>query len=175
MEKKIFLNPLKKLIEKDYFDLQDKKCVEVGVLRGDFSQQILKCNPEKLYLVDCWEKHPNNLRTNRFFQMCYKQVCERFLNDKRVQIIKKYSIEASKMFPDNSLDFVYIDADHSYEACSQDMRVWFLKLRKGGLLSGHDISLSRPNCGVRKSVEDFCKEYKRNYDLLSRASWGIIK
>ena len=56
-----------------------------------------------------------------------------------LEIIRDYSLEASKRFMDKSLDMVYIDADHSYEMCLLDCELWYEKLRVGGILCGHDF------------------------------------
>ena len=48
------------------------------------------------------------------------------------------SYQASKMFSDNSLDFVYIDANHSYESVKEDLKVWYPKVTNGGYLFGDD-------------------------------------
>jgi predicted O-methyltransferase YrrM len=48
--------------------------------------------------------------------------------------------EASKLFEDGSLDGVFIDADHSYEAVKQDIQNWLPKIRVGGILAGHDYN-----------------------------------
>lgn len=47
---------------------------------------------------------------------------------------------ASKEFQDESLDLVFIDADHSYEAVKKDMDNWWPKLKKGGIMAGHDYA-----------------------------------
>ena len=48
------------------------------------------------------------------------------------------SHQASKMFSDNSLDFVYIDANHSYESVREDLKIWYPKVTNGGYLFGDD-------------------------------------
>lgn len=48
------------------------------------------------------------------------------------------SLEASKGFEDESLDVVWIDADHEYEAVKADIEAWFPKLKPGGIMGGDD-------------------------------------
>ena len=57
---------------------------------------------------------------------------------------KMTSIEASKLYQDNSLDFVFIDADHSYESVVEDIQSWFPKVKNGGIIGGHDFHLGSP-------------------------------
>ena len=52
-----------------------------------------------------------------------------------------YSSEAAAWIDDESLDAVFIDANHTYAALSADLRAWMPKVRRGGLVSGHDFSI----------------------------------
>lgn len=69
-------------------------------------------------------------------------------------VYREYSVEAAKSFPDNSLDFVYIDGDHDGDASYNDMRAWYPKVKPGGVLAGHDI-VHPP---IRNCVERFSSE-----------------
>ena len=51
------------------------------------------------------------------------------------------SIAAAATFADATLDFVFIDADHSYEAAKADIAAWRSKVKPGGILCGHDCEL----------------------------------
>jgi SAM-dependent methyltransferase len=55
------------------------------------------------------------------------------------QVHEMLSVEASKRYADASLDFVFIDADHSYAAVARDIDAWRPKVKPGGWLSGHDF------------------------------------
>lgn len=54
------------------------------------------------------------------------------------ELVRATSVEAAPMVPDGSADFVYIDGDHRREMVLQDLRLWWPKLRPGGVLAGHD-------------------------------------
>ena len=121
--------------------------VEVGVYQGEFSHHILKhWNGKKLYLVDSWRKLPrreyndasNVDQTGHFFNMgvAMRKVA-RF--GARAAIIRELSVEASVLFEDRSLDFVFIDANHRFGAVTADLKAWYPKIRRGGLLGGHDF------------------------------------
>ncbi len=57
----------------------------------------------------------------------------------RVRIIRGDSADSAKFVEDGSLDFVFIDADHTYEGCLRDIHAWTPKVRSGGMVSGHDL------------------------------------
>ena len=50
------------------------------------------------------------------------------------------SVDAAKTYANNSLDFVFIDADHEYESVKEDIKAWFPKVKVGGILAGHDYA-----------------------------------
>ena len=70
------------------------------------------------------------------------------------------SVEAAARFPDQSLDQVFVDGDHSEEACYADLVAWSAKLRPGGRLFGHDCT---PGGSVARSVERFATERGRTH------------
>ena len=56
------------------------------------------------------------------------------------RIYTSNSIFASQLYEDKSLDFVFIDGDHRYKYCLEDIRAWFTKVKIGGMLAGHDYN-----------------------------------
>jgi hypothetical protein len=67
------------------------------------------------------------------------------------------SLAASRIFPDKSLDFVFIDAAHDYESVLTDLELWFPKIRDGGIIAGHDYC--EHYNGVIKAVNEFFEGY----------------
>jgi predicted O-methyltransferase YrrM len=68
------------------------------------------------------------------------------------------SNEIVHQYEDDSLDFVFIDANHNYEDVLEDLRNWLPKIKIGGVLAGHDYSPDLPyehSIGVDKAVDDF--------------------
>jgi predicted O-methyltransferase YrrM len=79
-----------------------------------------------------------------------------------VTVIGSDSSSYAKNFEDGSIDFVYIDAGHKYEACYADIVKWLPKIKMGGLIAGHDIDFPT----VKQAVEDTVKTYD-----VKRRSW----
>jgi len=130
-----------------------EKVAEIGVLRGMYSIEIMtRIKPSYLALVDTWgvahgsygdypSYTPDKWRT-------IEESVRRRFTGPGVEIIQSPSLEASNQFPDESLDMVYIDANHSYESVLEDLHAWSKKVRPGGIIAGHDFNLS----SVRKAV-----------------------
>ena len=87
-----------------------------------------------------------------------------------VKMIHMDSISASQQFADNSLDFVFIDGSHLYEAVLADINAWLPKVKTGGIIAGHDIDGPEEFNGVRKAVEEV---FGQDFDVVnpSWASW----
>jgi hypothetical protein len=148
--------------------------VEVGVAEGAFSREILRSwQGQRLYLVDCWSPQepgtycdiantpPVQHETN------YRQVTALAQADPRAALVQAFTPQAASQFADQSLDFAYLDANHSYRAVRTDLRAWYPKVKMGGLLAGHDYmdgylgfgpDLSGGTLfGVKSAVDEFCQ------------------
>jgi len=155
-----------------------KICVEVGVQRGDFSSVLLNSKLQELYLIDPWrylsEYDDIANVSDEEQQKIYQHVLEKFTFDTRVKIIRETSIEACKRFKDESLDYVYLDADHSYMAVKKDLESWFKKIKVGGILSGHDYldgKISAGDFGVKSAVDEFVKNNNIKLFLTEEQEW----
>ena len=78
---------------------------------------------------------------------------------KNPQGIRMYSADAVKEFPDKHFDWVFIDANHSYEACLEDLRLWAPKVCDDGLLCGHDFAMHGAARAAKYGVVDAVKEF----------------
>ena len=123
---------------------------EIGVSYGHYSEVLcLNILSLKLLCVDSW---PPPRRDG------VKRRAVRRLSRFNAVIIHKTSMDAVKDIPDESLDFVYIDADHRYRFIAEDIREWTKKVGKGGIVSGHDYLISHL-CEVKRAVDEYVKEH----------------
>ncbi len=119
------------------------KGVELGTYKGEFAKTILSTWSGKLYMIDVWRElttsEYDDVSNNFDPKEIYTEAIESIKGyEERAFMIRSRGEQAVSLFPDNSLDFVYIDANHSYEGCSRDIRDWYPKVKPGGLMCGHD-------------------------------------
>jgi hypothetical protein len=148
----------------DFFN-EGAVCAEIGVWKGDFSKEILKKNPSKLFLVDPWKSITNfpdrwHAAPQDEMDSIYDGVASAFSSDDRVQIIRKLSDDAASDIEDGSLDWIYVDGDHSYEFVKSDLENWWPKLKSGGTLCGDDYQegqyqVESLDFGIVKAVDEF--------------------
>lgn len=130
---------------------------EIGVRRGDFSEVLLKANPDlKLFCVDPWGPYPGRRYTIEIQEKIY-QHAKKNLDKYNVEFVRKKSLDAVNDFENNSLDFVFIDGDHRFASVVQDICQWHVKVRSGGIIAVHDYFMGE--LGVFMAVEGFVKSY----------------
>lgn len=143
-------------------------CVEVGVWKGELSAQILKKPIKELHLVDPWKSItdiPERFHAIPQDEMdeIHDDIVAKFSGDDRVKIIRDFSAKAVEKFEDNSVDWVYIDGNHSYEFVKEDLNLWWPKVKKGGMLCGDDFhdevyQVQVLDFGVVEAVNEFVNE-----------------
>lgn len=119
--------------------------VEIGTHRGE-SALIISAFPSvhKLYTVDST------------LGDCIAEVEQRLANrlrENRVEIIRQTSLAFSKTLEPESVDVVYVDGDHSYDAVSADIAAYWPLIRKNGFLAGHDYC--ETHADVMFAVDEF--------------------
>lgn len=160
-----------------------KIIVEVGVYTGNFSLILLE--PlydviDKFHAIDPWINENGTFNNNIYNKFIGKTAPYAG----KLNVIKNFSVDASKQFEDNSIDLIFIDADHSYESAKEDIGVWYPKVRSGGILSGHDylndkfarckaFGSDRGKCEVKKAVDEFVngKSLKLNVSECGDCWW----
>lgn len=125
-----------------------KSGAEIGVYKGDNASAMLEAMPHlKLYLVDPWRSLPESEykdlanKSDEAFDLMYQMVKALVKPYPNVEILRMRSLEALSYVPDESLDFVYIDANHDYEYVKADIVGWDKKVKHGGLVIGHDYDV----------------------------------
>lgn len=142
-------------------------CAEIGVWLGEYSEAIIKCsNPKELYLIDMWDVQ--ELKTEAYadyyihftkteqYLGVYNYLLNKFSSNENIKLIRSDSVEASANFSDDFFDWVYIDADHSYQGVTNDLNAYYKKVKTGGFLCGHDWNAPE-DAGVNDAVLDFVK------------------
>lgn len=145
-------------------ELDFKVGAEIGVLEGQFSEILCQRLPQtKIYSIDPWVHYPvyKNFRKEYMYEPLYQKAKERLSQYPNNEIIRKPSFEAVKDFEDGSLDFVFIDADHRFQFITNDIAEWTPKVKKGGIISGHDFgrAASKDFVHVRFVVPAWCTAY----------------
>lgn len=93
----------------------------------------------------------------------------------RFNILRATSIDAAKSIPDQSLDFVYIDGDHSTEAVYQDLIHYVPKVKSGGIVSGHDIGLVSVSSAINHWRHENDPATYSELERIPNNSWYWIK
>lgn len=126
--------------------------VELGSFAGRSSAYMAKMIKEsgKRITFDCidhwWHGEPNPDRLPVFLRNMRKAGVMDLINP-----IQMYSEQAMELYWKESLDFIFIDADHTYESVSKDLRGWHPKIKIGGIIAGHDYNWD----SVKKAVDEF--------------------
>ncbi len=167
--------------------------VEVGVKEGKFSEMILHFwRGETLFSIDPWREFGAEYRDSANVQQAqqdayYHETQSRLARfNGQSRILRMTSEEAAVEFEDESLDFAYLDAQHHYEAVKQDIALWWPKVRRGGLLCGHDYSDENETNAqgvlsvfeVKRAVDEFARETKSPFFITTkdkRPSWFVRK
>lgn len=138
--------------------------VEVGVWSGRFSKVLCESIPGlELTCVDPWQSYaeyrePKNDQS--LLDAAYLEACERLIPF-RCTVMRMTSVDAARLVPDRSVDFVYIDGNHTREFVLQDLAAWTPKVRCGGIVAGHDYHLlpRQPFIQVREAVDAFASDH----------------
>lgn len=145
---------------------------EIGVYLGENAKVILRNLPiRKLYLIDPYEPYYEygeliEDSNDETFEKARKRL-KRFKG--KIEFIRKKSVDAANSVP-NNLDFVYLDGNHEYEHLKRDIECYLPKVKKGGVLGGHDINFFT---GVFKAVSELAvlKGFEVNVE---REDWWVV-
>lgn len=183
--------------------------VEVGTFKGQYSKEILKRWNGTLYMVDVWnelgDEYIDSSNHKNFEGGVYGECMNNIKGfEEHGIMVRATSKKASEMFQDNSLDFVYIDANHAYDFVKEDIQLWYPKVKRGGWVMGHDYLLMNWNntpfaengidkhiwvddggdnhnyaglFGVNPAVDEFCREndYQPKFTSEWTSTWYFNK
>lgn len=138
-----------------FSDLGFKVGAEIGTSKGRYAKWLFaKIKGLKLYCIDPWEVYDDYVELHDkagqpMFDGFFEETKQR-LAGKNVEFIRKFSMDAVNDFADNSLDFVFIDGNHTFEYAIVDIAAWSKKVRPEGIISGHDYWNSIENNSLYK-------------------------
>ncbi len=156
---------------------------EVGVHAGDTTSFLLKSLPgiKNYYAIDPWKiyemydgnkyKKPANKKYKTFplAKKNFYKVIKPYRN--RVTVYEMTSIAAIKHIPKNSLDWIFIDANHEYEYIKENLRIWTIRVKHGGLISGHDYGNKWK--GIKQAVDEFVPKGKLK--ISQNCVWSCVR
>jgi len=170
--------------------------VEIGVDVAQFSSRILERSKiERYYCVDTWQDDFGSDCPSVSFDKdgnkrytAATDTLKDFIVKERAMPLRMTGVEASKHFANETIDFCYIDGDHSLEGIYTDIKAWLPKLKVGGILSGHDYK-DGPKSGIsdyfgqqlpyhiKTVVDNYCMRYGHKLNVVGNRilSWWFIK
>jgi predicted O-methyltransferase YrrM len=150
-----------------FAELGFKVGAEVGLFRGRNARQMFRDIPGlKLYGIDAYNDQPYSTRHKTIPRYGRnRSMMAGRMKGRNIIVIDKFSEEAVQEIPYDSLDFVYIDGDHSYDYVMTDIILWSRRVRPGGIVSGHDYIKPgeyrhKYDINVREAVDDYIKIHK---------------
>ena len=143
-------------------DMGYKVGAEIGVYKGEYTEKFCKVGL-KMYAVDPWLIYEDytNPKGQKRLDFQYEHT-KRFLAPYDCTIVRKTSMDAVKDFANESLDFVYIDGNHTFRYVAEDIFEWEKKVKKGGIVAGHDYivaSSAWSPCHVKYVVDAYIASF----------------
>jgi predicted O-methyltransferase YrrM len=156
----------------------DKKIVgaEIGVCLAASTEHFMKNVPNivKYFAIDSYPAYTdwNGADFNEERQSLMKQYALDVLQPykDKIEFVYEDSIAFSQSVEDESLDFIFIDGDHSYEGFLKDLQAYFSKVKIGGIVSGDDVSIVAIRDGLQEFFKDKNVEIKTNNKM-----WYLVK
>ncbi len=162
-----------------------KKVVEIGVALGGHAEFLLKNTGIEQYVgidpyipydpADGFQQEISRFSASPI-EKNFDYLCEWVSNvrlapyQQRCQLIRKASVIAASDFEDESLECIFIDGDHRYEAVLEDLKAWYPKLKPGHLILGDDYWMA----SVANAVDRFfADEGKKVCFMTSSADYKI--
>lgn len=132
---------------------------ELGSYAG-VSSSLFAYYCKHIYCVDSWL---HSYDGHDDIEKIFDETMSGFFN---VTKVKGFSNLVVNGFENNFFDFVYVDADHSYESAKEDILLWLPKIKSGGAIGGHDYN----GVGVRTAVDEL---FGKKIKVYEDSSWYI--
>jgi predicted O-methyltransferase YrrM len=154
-------------MEKQYLELLDATpeggtFVELGCYKGKSTSFIgVEIHKRKrdinFFAIDSFQGATNSTDANEI--KAYEGISEIeesytynvSLIGNKIKTIVSLTDEAAKYFNDEEIDVIFVDGGHSYEVVKADILAWLPKMKKGGIMAGHDYKAWE---GVNKAVTE---------------------
>ena len=149
---------------------------EIGVWQGKTSCRLLAERKDLvLYMIDPWippnknssyfkTGDDNARKTKEQHNKDYRRTMQKVkFAGNRAKIMRMTSQQAAERIEDKSLDFVFIDSDHSYEGVKLDTILWLPKIKIGGFIVYHDYNHPRLP-GVKKAIDELFNRKEMEFD-----------
>lgn len=130
-----------------------RRIAEIGSWKGRSTYALLTGNKEgTVTAIDTWKgsSDPTDKTHGRDVFEDFKNNVGHFTN---LVVNRKSGVDAAQDYEDKSFDMVFIDAGHTYEEVKEDIKTWLPKVKKGGILCGHDYHPQKWP-GVVKAVDE---------------------
>lgn len=161
---------------------------EIGCASGGNAASMLRAFPGlHLWMIDPWQADPVYVASLRAARQNSPYLAKVSLSQedfdgwyseaikatafaiRRVNVCRVSSLVGASRMLDEALSFVFIDGDHREPAVAADLRVWWRKVKAGGIFSGHDYG-TRGHDGVKRAVNAWCKDM--GVDLRLHPTWA---
>ena len=158
--------------------------VELGSWKGQSAAYMaaeLKMqnkNGVKFFCVDTWEgtsdeEHGGDkwVKEGKLFEKFTDNLRE--VSDYYIPL-RMTTERASYLFPEQSIDICFVDADHSYEGVTKDLELWTPKVKPGGIMSGHDYDPTGSAWQERRrAVDDFWGKFGKEVKATGGLTWMV--
>jgi hypothetical protein len=157
---------------------------ELGVLKGDFSQQIIQSlKPARLHLVDPWYlqgpewQWESGDRSTTHALMGILKDFEKELTSGQVVLNIGYDQDVLAALPDAYFDWAYLDTTHEYAQTRTELQLLQRKVKASGVIAGDDWRPNpmHPHHGVYKAVQEVVADgqYEILYADSENLQWAI--
>lgn len=170
---RVYCNAIERARDGDIF-------VEIGAWKGKstcfMAELIMESGKSvKFYAVDTWAGDNGDALQDGKANSSEDSIYSQFQSNIEAAGVSSFvtpvassSSDASSGFADGSIDFIFVDGDHSEDAVYTDLTLWYPKLKPGGVIAGHDYD----NPGVRNAVTRFFAEKGRHVTPHDEEHWG---